>query len=98
MIKYRPNRHLLTDAMKEYKEFNTMEEMCDYIIKNWEDDWKNTNVNDRHSIVGVFVDPKDYGEDERIGWKHWRYILMIYREGEKCTCYPCGYCDLGVEI
>lgn len=34
MIKYRPHRGTLEDSMNEAKEFNSLDEMYEYIVKN----------------------------------------------------------------
>ena len=39
MIIFRPHRKLLDEAMAEAKEFNTVEEMKEHIVKLWHEGW-----------------------------------------------------------
>lgn len=67
---YRPHRGALADAMEELKEFDTYEEMLDYIQKE-------------HKIDGNFAFDKEeiyisyYGYDDRIDWE--TYIVTVGR-------------------
>ena len=65
MIRYRPQRGTLVDAMKEYKEFNTLGEMFEYIAST-------TPLPQGISNLSI---SEDYGCDSRIGWKHSHYVL-----------------------
>ena len=67
MIKYRPHKGNLSDAMKEEKHFGTIEEMFSYIVEEWNKKLDAFGINDL--ILG-----EDKGKDERIGWKETRYI------------------------
>ena len=86
MIKYRPHRGSLGDAMAEYKEFNNISDMFEHIKKYW----------------GYAIRPEDlsisesYGEDKRINWKSYRYILTKQCGDEVFDVPQCiGFCDLG---
>ena len=67
---YRPHRGTLADAMEEVKEFDTYEEMLDYIQKE-------------HKIGKNFAFNKEeiriayYGYDSRIDWE--TYIVTVDR-------------------
>lgn len=86
MIKYRPHRGSLDEAMKEYQEFDTIDEMIQYIVKDWFG-----YVSAEDISVGEIQ-----GEDDRIGWKAWRYVLTS-RVGDTHYDIPqcIGMCDLG---
>lgn len=84
MVKFRPQRGSLLDAMSEYKEFNSIDEMYEFIAQSPYIDVENLSVSEIQ------------GEDKRIGWKHWRYVCtkrvgVVRFEIPQCI----GYCDLG---
>lgn len=79
MIKYRPHRSTLDESMKGLKVFKTKEEMLEFV----KTDWKQYT----DAPFTISIDEHDYGEDDRIGWKHWHYVLM-----DNCCI---GMCDLG---
>jgi hypothetical protein len=85
MIKYRPHRELLCDAMAEEREFETVEEMFDYIC-------------DDHGFVfqpGDLSISENRGKDSRIDWKETRYVCTK-RYGKLVYKYPqcVGMCSL----
>lgn len=66
MIKYRPHRGSLADAMKEAREFETLDEMYEYIVNN------------RHELLRYTKEDlsisENLGKDDRIDWKETRYV------------------------
>lgn len=74
MIKYRPQRGSLSDAMKEYREFFTIDEMFDYVVRKYGDGILFTKAD---LSIG-----EDLGEDERIGWTNSHHILTN-RSGDR---------------
>lgn len=69
MIKYRPQRGSLEEAMKEYREFDTIDEMFDFIIKDWS--WYIMCPFTKEDLsIG-----EDLSIDSRIGWSNTHYIL-----------------------
>lgn len=79
MIKFRPHRGGLEDAMKEYREFRNKREFIDFLKEYWED------------FVHCEADisfSKSYGEDKRIGWTSWRYVLV-----NGCVMGMCDFCE-----
>lgn len=64
MIIYRPHRELLADAMAEAKEFNSEQEMKEYIVKQY----------DGYFSIEDIVILGDPYNDERIGWEDTRYV------------------------
>lgn len=66
MIIYRPHRGNLADSMAEAKEFNNIEEMKEYIVKQW---------NNQFSINDIVLDNKTTNDD-RIGWNNVRDICI----------------------
>ena len=87
MIKYRPHRGSLSDAMKEYREFDNIADMLAYIQQN-----SSGLINANNILIGDSL-----GSDNRVGWKSTRYILVkqygseYYEQGPICI----GMCDLG---
>ena len=85
-IKYRPHRNSLDNAMKEMKTFRDIADMLRYIEK------------ETRGCVSVsdIVISQSYGEDERIGWTSWRYVLTTrYGNDRYDTPQVIGMCDLG---
>ena len=86
MIKYRPHRGGLDEAMKEYKEFFDIAEMLKYIEQ----------VHDGMLTTYDIVIGESLGEDFRIGWKSTRYVCTTKYGNEKYSVPQCiGMCDLG---
>ena len=86
MIKYRPHRGSLDEAMKEYQEFDTVDEMIQYIVKDW-----SGYISAEDISVG-----KIQGEDDRIGWRAWRYVLTRRVGDDHYDTPQCiGMCDFG---
>lgn len=82
MIKYRPNRGSLDDAMKETKDFLTLEEMYGYIVSSWME----LGLGQLFSESDLCVSDS-LGADERVGWKDYRYVLTT-RIGDKIYTTP----------
>lgn len=68
MIMYRPIRELLAEAMEEYQEFSSEEEMFAHIRKTWE---KGT----------LKVEPYSETPDDRINWPRTDAVVHVYPEG-----------------
>lgn len=66
MLIYRPHRSNLTDALKEAKEFKNEQEMKEFIVKQW---------NNQFSASDVIIDTKVVN-DIRIGWSDTRYVCV----------------------
>lgn len=88
MIKYRPHRGGLSEAMKEEKEFNSVEEMFKYIVEDWNKNLEIFKISDLNLS-------EDKGKDERIDWKEIRYICTK-RIGEEVYNTPqcIGMCSI----
>ena len=85
MIKYRPHRGSLENAMREMKTFNSKEEMFDYIVKDW----------------GGFISYADLsiteniGRDKRIDWKECRHVCAKRINSETFKVPQCiGMCSI----
>lgn len=83
MIKYRPHRGSLSDAMKEARVFGNIDEMKLFVWDSWNRwmDWcgvKECGFFDLEDIVIGEV----LGDDNRIGWKNVRHVC-IKRFGDK---------------
>lgn len=89
MIKYRPHRGTLADAMLEEREFKSLDEMYDYIIANW-GSWLFTKEDLSIS--------DNLGKDSRIDWKETRYV-GTKRFGDKVYDVPqcIGMCSFEEE-
>lgn len=86
MIKYRPHRGSLEDAMKEQHLFSDIAEMLKYIEDKSEGTIKAKNI----------VLSASLGEDERIEWKSVRNVLTTQYGSIKYSAPICiGWCDLG---
>ena len=91
MVKFRPHRGGLKEALAEAREFNTVEEMYQY-IEDKEKDLLDYFEKHRNHLVGedlchqrIYID-KEALYDERCGWNT-RYV---------CSYGNCiGMCDLG---
>lgn len=64
MICYRPHRGSLASAMKELKEFESIKDMIDYICNE-----HNSHI-DWFQITPEEICIKEYGNDDRVGWKN----------------------------
>lgn len=68
MIIYRPHRGGLREAMEEAMEFDTYDDLNDYLVKQCV--LENSSAFEKEDIV---VSKETY-DDSRIGWKNWRYV------------------------
>jgi hypothetical protein len=83
MIIFRPATHLLEDAMKEAREFNTEEEMKEYIVKQRDNAF---------SIEDIVIEDR-ISFDSRIGWEDTRYVCTKRYGEEIFSCPQCiGMC------
>lgn len=64
MIIYRPHRGKLSQSIKEAKEFRNEQEMKEYIVEEW----------DNNFSVDDIVILEEYHDDDRIGWKNVRQV------------------------
>ena len=68
MIKYRPHRAYLDESMELAKEFDSLDQMYDYIVKEW-------NAIENNLFFFFFLSvSKDSYKDDRIDWKETRYV------------------------
>lgn len=88
MIKYRPVKSTLDEAMEEEKSFDTPEAMFDYIVKDWQE-----FGNDLFTKEDLSIEEKP-GKDHRIYWKECRevYVKRIGQDVYK-TPQCIGYCS-----
>ena len=94
MIKYRPHRGTLDKSMKEYREFDTVDDMKEFIADDWNSKWGHL-IDEEDIVIG-----ESLGSDERIGWKSTRYVCTKRMGDEdyielygvpQCI----GMCDIG---
>lgn len=88
MVKYRPHRGSLSDAMKEEKQFESIEEMFKYIQEDWNNELEVFTISDLSLS-------EDKGKDERINWRETRHIC-VRRMGEEVYNTPqcIGMCSI----
>lgn len=84
MFKYRPQRGSLDESMNEAKEFITMDQMFDYIVKV--DPLQILQKDD------LYIS-EDHGKDIRIDWKESRNV-MAKRYGKNVYPQPIGWCSM----
>lgn len=90
MIKYRPHKGLLDEAMKETKSFDTVNEMYEHILS----DWNNQGFGELFAKDDLSIG-EDFGADERIGWKETRYICTKRMRDEVYDTPQCiGMCSI----
>lgn len=86
MIKYRPHRGSLDEAMKEMKTFKNIANMLKHIEKESDGAVSSSDI----------IISESFGKDERIYWNSWRYVLTKRYGNEKYdTPQAIGMCDLG---
>ena len=85
MIKYKPHRGSLADAMSEMKIFNSKEDMFNAIVINW---------NGFISYEDLSIS-EDFGKDNRIDWKETRYVCTKRIGNEIYDISQCvGMCSI----
>lgn len=92
MIKYRPHRGTLEEAMKLSKEFDSIDDMFLYIV----DEWGRIGYGTLFEVGDLSLS-ESLGDDNRIGWKNCKYVLSK-RIGEKTFEIPqcIGYCSVEI--
>ena len=85
-IKYRPHRLLLSEAMSEYREFDSVEGLIEHVVNN-----NHGMISAEDVVIGQVI-----GDDHRIGWNNCRHVLVKRFGGETYDIPQCiGWCDLG---
>lgn len=86
MFRYRPHRGTLEDAMKEAKEFITMDQMFDYIV----------NTDPFHLLKKEDLSiSENLGKDDRIDWSECRNVLTKrYGKDVYDTPQAIGWCSM----
>ena len=89
MIKYRPHRAHLDESMELAKEFDTLDQMYDYIVTEW-----NAVENNLFDKSDLSISKESY-KDDRIDWKETRYVCTR-RMGEDIYDTPqcIGMCSI----
>lgn len=89
LIKYRPNRPTLAEALADAKEFNTIDEMYDYVVSTWKLGDIECLSKEDLSIA------ENLGKDERCGWKETRYVCTTRILFDKYKTPQCiGMCSI----
>ena len=86
MFRYRPHRSTLEDAMKEAREFITMDQMFDYIV----------NTDPFHLLQKEDLSiSENLGKDDRIDWSECRNVLTKrYGKDVYDTPQAIGWCSM----
>ena len=88
MIIYRPHRGSLDEAMKECKEFETVDEMKEFISREWCALFGAQLFRPDEIVIG-----QDTIEDSRIGWKDCRHVMVTRMGNERFPIPQCiGWC------
>lgn len=74
MILYRDHRSMLADSMKTLKEFDSEEELLNYLRHRVLSDY-GLIMFSRVLNVKVTIEPEEY-TDDRIGWNRWHYVCV----------------------
>lgn len=75
MIIYRPHRGNIVESMAKAKEFETKEEMKQYICEQNEEYYKNLGYDDvPYDFSDIVIDEESAHDDERTGWKDTMYV------------------------
>lgn len=76
MIIFRPHRLGITivEAMSQSKEFNSVEEMKEYIVKSWHDGWEGPK--ELFTVDDIVIDEKSTTNDSRIGWEDSMHVCL----------------------
>ena len=86
MIIYRPQRGLLVEAMAEKKEFSSIKEMLNYLVK------EHKKAFDIWDISITY-----YGYDERISWETFIVTVAKYRDEIFEHPQAIGFCTIAAE-
>ena len=81
MIKYRPHRGGLVEAMMYAKIFENIDDLKRHICEEWNIDGLRLIEGD-DIVIGEII-----GDDNRVGWKNIRYVLTK-RCGAQQYAYP----------
>ena len=90
ILKFRPHKGSLDDAMQEAREFNTVDSMFEYIVSLWEQLELGKVLKKEDFCIGSWLGP-----DERIGWKAC-WAVCTYRCGNQEYNIPqcIGMCSM----
>lgn len=82
MIIFRPHRMGMDigEAMAEAKEFDNVEEMKEYIVKLWHEDW--SGPKELFTADDIVIDESFVVNDDRIGWKN-SMTVCVKRMGDE---------------
>lgn len=98
MIIYRPHRGSLKDALKEAKEFDSIDEMKQYIYNDWKKLYLELNYKDApFEVEDILIDNESI-EDKRCGWHDTRYVCIKRMWEENYNIPQCiGMCATNYE-
>jgi len=74
MIIFRPHRRMLDEAMAEAKEFDTVEEMKEHIVKLWHEGWGGSE--ELFTVDDIVISEESAVNDDRIGWEDSMYVCV----------------------
>lgn len=79
MIIFRPHRRMLDEAMAKDKEFDTVKEMKEYIVKLWNEGCGGSE--ELFTVDDIVINEESAVNDDRIGWEDSMYVC-VKRMGE----------------
>lgn len=76
MIIFRPHRGTLGDSLAEAKEFNSVDEMKQYILDDWQEHFNIIGlITEQFSLDDIVIDGESV-DDDRCGWHDCRYVCI----------------------
>lgn len=98
MIIYRPHRGGLKESLAEAKEFESIEEMKAYIVKDWAEMYANIGFPCAPFEADDIVLGEESKDDSRCGWHDTRYVCVKRMGKEIYSCPQCiGHCATDYE-
>jgi len=74
MIIFRPHRGGLAESMAEAKEFDTVEEMKEHIVRLWHKGWG--GLEELFTADDIVINEDSAVNDNRIGWEDSMYVCV----------------------
>ena len=88
MIKYRPQKSTLEESLNRAREFDTLDEMYDYIVSEW------SEQSELFSKEDLCVSDSSE-KDSRTDWRETRYVCLKRMGNQVYTTPQCiGMCSI----
>ena len=90
MVKYRPHRGRLDDAMKLERSFDSLDSMYEFIVS----EWNGLELGELFTKDDLSIS-EDLGKDDRIDWQECRYVCTKRMRDEIYEHPQCiGMCSI----